>query len=116
MKLNSTGSLSFSNGKYWSYATKMTDTYNGYKLFNSRFYSHTTGKHQAKIRREYDYDIELTQCPYGDWNCEDVLIDELYETEHELKFRKRQRKTDRQKRDVKELEHKISLINKALGD
>lgn len=115
MKLNSTGSLSFSNGKYYSYSTKMTDTYNGYRLFNAGRYSTTTAKHQAVIRREYDYDIELTQCPYGDWNAEDVLIDELWELGNMLKFRKKQRKTDKQKRDVAELERKIELINKALG-
>lgn len=115
MKLNSTGSLSFSNGKYWSYRTKMTDTYNGYRLFNASPYSTTTSKHQAVIRREYDYDIVLTQCPFGDWDCKDALIDELSELGNMLKLRKKQRKTDKQKRDVAELERKIELINKALG-
>lgn len=115
MKLNSTGSLSFSNGKYYSYNTKMTDNYNGYRLFNSGFYSHTTAKHQAVIRREYDYDIALNYCPYGDWDVEKVLKYELEYTKDDLATRRRQRKTDKQREDVKKLEHKIQLLNKALG-
>ena len=114
MRLNSTGSLSFSNGKYWSYSTKMTDSYNGYRLFNSGRYSTTTAKHQAVIRREYDYDIALTQCPYGDWDCEEVLIDELHATKRVLELRKKQRKTNNQKEDIKKLTSKIELINKIL--
>lgn len=115
MKLNSTGSLSFNDGKYWSYSTKMTDSYNGYKLFNSGRYSTTTAKHQAVIRREYDYDIALNYCPYGDWDCKDVLKKELEYTQDDLNKRKAQRKTDKQKEDIKKLEHKIELISKALG-
>ena len=115
MKLNSTGSLSFSNGKYYSYSTKMTDNYKGYRLFNSGFYSTTTAKHQARIRREYDYDIALNYCPYGDWDCEKVLKYELEYTQDDLNKRKTQRKTDKQKKDIKKLESKIELINKALG-
>lgn len=115
MRLNSTGSLSFSNGKYYSYSTKMTDSYNGYRLFNSRYYSATTAKHQAVIRREYDYDIALEYCPYGDWDCEDVLKKELEWTKEDLIKRKNQRKTDKQKEDIEKLERKIELINKALG-
>lgn len=115
MKLNSTGSLSFYNGKYWSYSTKMSDSFNGYRLFNSGFYSPTTAKHQAVIRREYNYDIALEYCPYGDWDCEDVLKKELAWTKEDLTKRKSQRKTDKQKEDIKKLEHKIELISKALG-
>lgn len=115
MRLNSTGTLSFNDGKYWSYSTKMTDSYNGYKLFNSGRYSATTAKHQAVIRREYDYDIALNYCPYGDWDCENMLKKELEWTKEDLAKRKNQRKTDKQKEDIEKLEHKIELINKALG-
>lgn len=114
MKLNSTGSLSFSDGKYWSYSTKMSDTFNGYRLFNKRYYSATTAKHQAVIRRKYNYDIALDYCPYGDWDCKEVLEKELNFTKDNLATRRRQRKTDKQREDVKRLEHKIQLINKIL--
>ena len=114
MRLNSTGSLSFDNGKYWSYSTKMTDNYNGYRLFNSGFYSRTTAKHQAVIRREYDYDIALNHCPYGDWDCEKVLKYELEHTQDDLNKRKAQRKTDKQKEDIIKLTDKIKLIKKIL--
>ena len=114
MRLNSTGSLSFNNGKYWSYSTKMTDTFNGYKLFNSGWYSTTTAKHQARIRREYNYDIALDYCPYGDWDCKEVLIKELNYTKDKLQSRKSQRKTDKQKEDIIKLTDKIKLINKIL--
>lgn len=114
MKLNSTGSLSFYNDKYYSYSTKMTDNYKGYRLFNSGFYSHTTAKHQAVIRREYDYDVALNYCPYGDWDCEKALKYELEYTQDELELRKKQRKTDKQKEDISKLTDKIKLIKKIL--
>ena len=114
MKLNSTGSLSFSNGKYYSYSTKMTDNYKGYRLFNSGFYSHTTAKYQAVIRREYDYDVALDYCPYGEWDCEEVLTKELSYTQDSLELRKKQRKTDKQKEDIIKLTNKIELIKKIL--
>jgi hypothetical protein len=92
----------------------MTDNYKGYRLFNSGFYSHTTAKHQAVIRREYDYDIALDYCPYGDWDCQEVLEKELEYTTKKLELRKTQRKTDKQREDITKLTSKIELINKIL--
>ena len=37
MKLNSTGSFTYSNGCYWSYDTKLTDRFKGYSIINNTY-------------------------------------------------------------------------------
>lgn len=75
--LNSTGSFWMSdNGNYWSYNTKMTDTYKGEFFKNITYYSQTTRIHQGNIP-DVDFNHQLHGCGYGDWNIEDVIKENI---------------------------------------
>lgn len=75
--LNTTGSFWMSgNGNYWSYNTKMTDTYKGEFFKNVTYYSVTTSKHQGQIPY-VDFNHQLDVCKYGDWNIEDKIKENI---------------------------------------
>ena len=103
-KLNTTGSYYFSDGHYWSYDTKLTDTYKGYKVFNNTYYSATTRKHQADCKYDYSYDIELTDCSYGDWDCLEMIKREIESLQSQLQQRQAQkRNTAKKAEDIQSL-------------
>lgn len=116
MKLNSTGSYSYSNGHYWSYDTKLTDTFKGYKIYNGTWYSATTAKHQAKLRYEYSYDITLTQCGYGDWDAEQMIKDEIDYIKNQIKTLEPKRNTQKKLDTIAELTSKLELLESLVSE
>lgn len=91
--LNSTGSFWMSDdGNYWSYNTKMTDSYKGEFFKNITNYSTTTRKHQSQIPY-VDFNHQLYARRYGDWNIEDVIKENIDLLECENKQRVQKRKT-----------------------
>lgn len=116
MKLNSTGSYSYSNGHYWSYDTKLTDTFKGYKIYNGTWYSSTTAKHQAKLRYEYSYDITLTQCSYGDWDAEQMIKNEIDYIKNQIKTLEPKRNTQKKLDTIAELTSKLELLESLVSE
>lgn len=93
LRLNSTGSFCIDiYGNYWSYFTKMTDNYKGEYFKNVRRYSVATAKHQDKIPYA-DFNHQLRNCPYGDWNIKKAIIDETEYCKQQIKDRLLKRKT-----------------------
>lgn len=91
--LNTTGSFWMSdNGNYWSYNTKMTDTYKGEFFKNITYYSATTRKHQGQIPY-VDFNHQLNVREYGNWNIEDVIKENIDFLECENKQRVQKRRT-----------------------
>lgn len=116
MRLNSTGTLTYSNGSYWSYDTKLTDTYKGYKIYNGTRYSATTSKHQCTVRREYNYDIELTCCSYGDWDVVEMIKREINYIRQELKTLETKRNTQKKLETVKQLTEQKEFLENLISD
>ena len=114
-ELNSTGSLSFS-GSYWSYNTKLTDNYKGYKIFNDTYYSRTTRKHQYYVKQEYSYDIVLHCCSYGNWNCLEMIKREIQDLKYQLEKRQSQRNTTKKKEDINYLTNQIDLLENIIKE
>lgn len=116
IKLNSTGSFwQDSNGEYWSYDTKLTDNYKGYKIFNYTYYSATTRKHQCYVNRVYNYDIALHCCSYGNWDCLEMIKKEIQDLKHQLEKRQSQRNTEKKKQDIAELTNEINKLENILN-
>lgn len=91
--LNSTGSFWIDNyGNYWSYSTKMSDYFGGEYFKNVRFYSVTTSKHQANVPYT-DFFHQLRNCPYGNWNIKNEIINEIEYCKKEIITRLQKRKT-----------------------
>ena len=99
-KLNPTGSYYFANGEYWSYDTKLTDTYKGYRFINLTKYSVTTSKHQSDLKSRTSYDFILTQCSDGNWDIVKMI---RYEIEHnnELITDELQKRTTKANKELK---------------
>lgn len=117
MNLNSTGSYRYSNGKYWSYDTKLTDTYKGYKIFNDTYYSATTRKHQYNCKYDYSYDIALHDCSYGNWNCLEMIKREIDDLKNQLEKRKAQKRaTEKKKQDIQELSAQIEFLENLIKE
>lgn len=116
MRLNSTGTLSYSNGSYWSYDTKLTDTYKGYKIYNGTRYSATTSKHQCTVRSKYYYDIELTCCSYGDWDVVEMIKREINYIRQELKTLETKRNTQKKLETVKQLTEQKEFLENLISD
>lgn len=111
MKLNSTGSFTYSNGHYWSYDTKLTDRFKGYSIKNNTYYSATTSKHQAKIRSyEPLFDIVLTQCDYGDWDVKEMIKNEIDYIKWQIKKLELKRNTQKKLDTITELTTKLELL------
>lgn len=116
IKLNNTGSFwQDSNGEYWSYDTKLTDNYKGYKIFNYTYYSATTRKHQCYVNRVYNYDIALHCCSYGNWDCLEMIKKEIQDLKHQLEKRQSQRNTEKKKQDIAELTNEINKLENILN-
>lgn len=116
-KFNTTGSYYYNDGHYWSYDTKLTDTYKGYKLFNATWYSATTAKHQSKCRYDYSYDIALHVCSYGDWDCLEMIKREIDDLKDQLEKRKAQkRETEKKKQDIQELSAQIEFLENLIKE
>ena len=115
-RLNSTGSLSYLNGSYWSYNTKLTDSYKGYNIFNDTYYSATTRKHQCYVNREYNYDIALHCCSYGDWNCLEMIKREIQDLKYKLEKRQSQRNTAKKKEDINYLNNQIKFLEDVIKE
>lgn len=116
-KLNSTGSFwQESNGEYWSYDTKLTDNYKGYKIFNYTYYSATTRKHQCYVNRVYNYDIALHCCSYGNWDCLEMIKKEIQDLKHQLEKRQSQRNTTKKKEDINYLTNQINLLENIIKE
>lgn len=115
-KLNSTGSYYTANGKYWSYDTKLTDTYKGYRIFNNTFYSMTTRKHQSDCKYGLSYEIELTQCGYGDWDCVKSIQNEIDYIEAQLKTLETKRNTQKKLETVKQLTEQKEFLENLISD
>ena len=117
IKLNTTGSYYRQDGHYWSYDTKLTDSYKGYKVFNATYYSSTTCKHQSYTRQEYNYDIELHNCSYGNWDVKDCIEKEIQDLEWQLKQRQEQkRNTQKKQDDIKNLKEQIEFLSNLIKD
>ena len=103
MKLNTTGSYTYSDGKYWSYSTKLTETFKGYRFINLTRYSATTSKHQCDLKRRYNYDFILTQCDYGDWDIKKMIADEIKNNNYliSIELKKRTTKANKELKQVK---------------
>lgn len=98
-RLNSTGSYYYNDGHYWSYNTKLTDSYKGYNIMNSTYYSATTSKHQCNCRYDYSYDIELHNCDYGNWDAKEMIQAEINDLKYQLENRKAQKRNTQKKLD-----------------
>lgn len=103
MKMNTTGSYSYSGGKYWSYSTKLTETFKGYRFINLTRYSATTSKHQHDLKQRYCYDFILTQCDYGDWDIRKMIADEIKNNNRLIliELKKRTTKANRELKQAK---------------
>lgn len=100
-RLNSTGSFWIDNsGNYWSYSTKMTDNYKGEDFKNVTYYSNTTAKHQGKIPYA-NFFHQLRDCPYGNWNIKEAIIDEIEYCKQQIKNRLQKRKTKQNLQAIK---------------
>lgn len=75
-RLNSTGTFWLDDYEcYWSYSTKMSDYFKNEYFKNVGNYSNTTAKHQSRIPYA-DFNHQLRDCPYGDWNIRKEIINE----------------------------------------
>lgn len=115
-KLNSTGSYYYQDGNYWSYSTKLTDTYKGYKIYNGTRYSATTAKHQAALRYEYDYDIILTQCSYGNWDCKEMIQAEINHITRQIEQLQSKRNTQKKLQTLAELQEQLQFLSGLLDE
>lgn len=116
-RLNTTGSYYYDNGKYWSYDTKLTDTYKGYRIFNATRYSATTSKHQSYCRSDYSYDIALHNCDYYDWDCKKMIEYEINDLKAQLEKRQSQkRNTQAKKDDIEYLTKQIEFLENIIKD
>ena len=108
MRLNSTGSLLQVGNFIYSYRTPIYKEFivNGevFKVFNDTYYSHTTRKYQSKIGHLKNYaDLIVHYCPYGEWDLDTALKNEISMTKYELeKLNNKPRKLG--KRQAKELQ------------
>lgn len=116
MKLNSTGTYYFLCGCYWSYRTKLTDIFKGYKILNNTYYSVTTSKHQSKLRCEYDYDIELTQCTFGNWDAEQMIKNEINYIKNQIKTLEPKRNTQKKLETITELTSKLEFLQSLVSE
>lgn len=115
-RLNSTGSFKLDDyGNYWSYSTKMTDTFNGEYFKNVGYYSTTTAKHQAKIPYT-NFFHQLRDCPYGDWNIEKAITDEIEYCKNEIECRLTKLKTKQNIEAIKNEVLKRRYLIKLLKD
>lgn len=115
-RLNGTDSFWIDDyGNYWSYSTKMTDTFNGEYFKNVGNYSITTSHHQGRIPYA-DFNHQLRDCPYGDWSIEKAITHEIEYCKIEIKYRLTKRKTKQNlegiKNEVLKRNYLIKLINK----
>lgn len=116
-KLNSTGSYTYSNGHYWSYNTKLTDSFKGYKIFNATRYSATTAKHQCYCKQDFYYDIELHCCSYGNWDVVEMIKREIEDLQYQLEKRQAQkRNTERKLQDIKDLTAQIEFLTNLIKE
>lgn len=115
-RLNSTGSFWIDNsGNYWSYSTKMSDYFKHEYFKNVGFYSNTTAKHQ--IRMPYaDFNHKLRDCPYGEWNIEKAITDEIEYCKNEVEYRLTKRKTKQNLEAIKNEVLKRNYLLKLLKD
>lgn len=91
--LNSTGTFWRSgDGNFWSYRTKMTDTYKGEFFKNITYYSQTTRKHQSQIPY-VDFNHQLNVCRYGNWDIEDAIKENIKALKAENANRLQKRRT-----------------------
>lgn len=113
--LNSTGSFwKSSDSKYWSYSTKMTDSYKGEFFKNITFYSVTTRKHQGQIPY-VDFNHQLNVKKYGDWDIEDVIKQNINYLIAENKYRIQKRKTKNNLTSIKLNVLKIKYLSDLLN-
>lgn len=115
-RLNSTGSFWIDDyGNYWSYSTKMTDTFNGEYFKNVGNYSNTTARHQSRIPYA-DFNHQLRDCPYRDWSIEKAIIHEIEYCKIEIKYRLTKRKTKQNLEAIKNEVLKRNYLLKLLKD
>lgn len=115
-RLNSTGSFKLDDyGCYWSYATRMTDNFNGEYFKNITSYSTTTAKHQSKIPYA-DFFHQLRNCPYSDWNIKKEIINETEYCKEQIKTRLQKRKTKQNLEAIKNEVLKRRYLIKLLKD
>ena len=105
-KMNTTGGYYYSDGEYWSYSTKLTETYKGYNFINLTRYSTTTSKHQHDLRERYNYDFVLTQCDYGNWDIKAMIQDEVKHN-NKLISEELKKRTTKANKELKEAKIKI---------
>lgn len=112
--LNTTGSFWMSdNGNYWSYNTKMTDTYKGELFKNITYYSHTTRVHQGRIPYT-DFNHQLDVKYYGNWDIEDAIKRNIKFLECENRQRVQKRKTKNNLECIKANVLKIKFLRDLL--
>lgn len=112
--LNSTGSFWMSSdGNYWSYSTKMTDSYKDEFFKNITYYSVTTRKHQGQIPY-VDFNHQLEVGFSGGWDIENVIKRNIKFLEHENKQRVQKRKTKNNLKCIKANVLKIKFLRDLL--
>lgn len=113
--LNTTGSFWMSSdGNYWSYNTKMTDSYKGEFFKNITYYSVTTRKHQGQIPY-VDFNHQLNACGYGNWDIEDVIKENIDFLVDENKQRVQKKKTKNNLECIKANVLKIKFLRDLLN-
>lgn len=115
-RLNSTGSFWIDNsGNYWSYSTKMSDYFKHEYFKNVGNYSNTTAKHQSRMPYA-DFNHQLRDCPYGEWNIEKAITDEIEYCKNEIEYRLTKRKTKQNLEAIKNEVLKRNYLLKLLKD
>lgn len=113
--LNTTGSFWMSdNGNYWSYNTKMTETYKGEIFKNITYYSATTRKHQCYIPC-VDFNHQLDVRKYNNWDIEEVIKENIEALKAENKQRIQKRKTKNNLECIKANVLKIKFLRDLLN-
>lgn len=113
--LNTTGSFRVSgDGNYWSYDTKMTDTYKGEFFKNITYYSQTTSRHQNQIPY-VDFNHQLNARRYGNWDIEDVIKENIDRLQAENVYRVQKRKTKNNLECIKANALKIKFLRDLLN-
>lgn len=115
VNLNTTGSFWRSeDGNYWSYNTKMTDSYKGEFFKNITYYSAATRTHQGRIPY-VDFNHQLDVIYYGNWDIKDAIKRNIKFLESENRQRVQKRKTKNNLECIKANVLKIKFLRDLLN-
>lgn len=115
IKLNSTGSFKMVDGDYFSYNTRLSANYKGYLFINCTYYSQTTRKHQGIIPF-VPYNQQLEYCPFGDWNIQEQIKEEINRLSWLHNYLKNKRQTQKNKTTQEKIKEKIIFLKSLMED